>query len=63
MIKTYVVQPFFIPSASMENTLIVGDKVLVNKLVYHFRSIEPGDIIVLTATAPGTRRRPQHARP
>jgi signal peptidase I len=46
VIKTFVVQPFFIPSSSMENTLLIGDKVLVNKLVYHFRSIEPGDIIV-----------------
>jgi signal peptidase I len=46
LIKTYVVQPFFIPSSSMEDTLMIGDKVLVNKLVYHFRSIEPGDIIV-----------------
>jgi signal peptidase I len=46
VIKTFVVQPFFIPSSSMEDTLLVGDKVLVNKLVYHFRSIEPGDIIV-----------------
>jgi len=46
VIKTFVVQPFYIPSSSMENTLRVGDKVLVNKLVYHFRSIEPGDIIV-----------------
>jgi signal peptidase I len=46
VIKTFVVQPFFIPSSSMENTLLIGDKVLVNKLVYHFRSIQPGDIIV-----------------
>jgi signal peptidase I len=46
VIKTFVVQPFFIPSSSMEDTLMVGDKVLVNKLVYHFRSIQPGDIIV-----------------
>jgi signal peptidase I len=46
VIKTYVVQPFFIPSSSMEDTLMIGDKVLVNKLVYHFRNIEPGDIIV-----------------
>jgi signal peptidase I len=30
----------------MEDTLMIGDKVLVNKLIYHFRSIEPGDIIV-----------------
>jgi signal peptidase I len=46
VIKTFVVQPFYIPSSSMEDTLMIGDKVLVNKLVYHFRSIEPGDIIV-----------------
>ena len=46
VIKTFVVQPFFIPSSSMENTLLIGDKVLVNKIIYHFRSIEPGDIIV-----------------
>ena len=30
----------------MEDTLMIGDKVLVNKLVYHFRSIEPGDVVV-----------------
>jgi signal peptidase I len=46
IIKTFVAQAFFIPSSSMENTLNIGDKVLVNKLVYHFRSIQPGDIIV-----------------
>jgi signal peptidase I len=48
LIKSFVVQAFFIPSASMENTLLVGDKVLVNKLVYRFRSIEPGDIVVFS---------------
>ena len=46
VIKTYVVQAFYIPSSSMENTLDIGDKVLVNKLIYHFRSIERGDVIV-----------------
>jgi signal peptidase I len=46
VIKTYVVQAFFIPSSSMENTLDIGDKVLVNKLIYHFRSIDRGDIVV-----------------
>jgi signal peptidase I len=46
VIKTFVVQAFFIPSSSMENTLDIGDKVLVNKLVYHFRSIQSGDVIV-----------------
>ena len=46
VIKTYVIQAFFIPSSSMENTLDIGDKVLVNKLIYHFRPIDRGDIIV-----------------
>jgi signal peptidase I len=46
LIKTFVIQAFYIPTGSMENTLEVGDKILVNKLVYHFRSIQPGDIIV-----------------
>jgi signal peptidase I len=46
IIKTFVVQAFFIPSGSMEDTLHVNDRVLVNKLVYDFRSIKPGDVVV-----------------
>jgi signal peptidase I len=46
LVKTFVVQAFYIPSASMENTLLIGDKILVNKLTYDFRPIQPGDIIV-----------------
>jgi signal peptidase I len=46
LIKSFVVQAFFIPSSSMENTLEIGDKVLVNKLVYDFRPIHRGDVIV-----------------
>jgi signal peptidase I len=46
LIKSFVVQAFYIPSSSMENTLEIGDKVLVNKLVYDFRSIHRGDIVV-----------------
>lgn len=46
VIKTFVVQPFYIPSSSMENTLDIGDRVLVNKLVYDFRGIHRGDIVV-----------------
>jgi signal peptidase I len=48
LIKAFVVQAFYIPSSSMENTLLVGDKILVNKLAYHFRSIQRGDIIVFS---------------
>jgi signal peptidase I len=54
VIKTYVVQAFFIPSASMENTLEIGDKILVNKVVYHLRSIQPGDIIVFNGAGSWT---------
>lgn len=46
LIKTFVVQPFYIPSASMENTLLIGDKVLVNKIVYQIRPISRGDVVV-----------------
>ena len=46
LIKSFVVQAFFIPSSSMENTLEIGDKVLVNKLIYDFRSVHRGDIVV-----------------
>lgn len=46
LIKSFVVQAFFIPSSSMENTLKIGDKVLVNKLVYDVRPIHRGDIVV-----------------
>jgi signal peptidase I len=46
IIKTYAIQAFFIPSASMENTLDIGDRVLINKLVYDFRGIHRGDVIV-----------------
>jgi signal peptidase I len=46
LIKSFLVQAFYIPSSSMENTLDIGDKVLVNKLVYHLRPIERGDIVV-----------------
>jgi signal peptidase I len=46
IIKTYAIQAFFIPSASMENTLDIGDRVLINKVVYDFRGIHRGDIIV-----------------
>jgi len=46
LIKSFVVQAFFIPTGSMENTLNIGDRVLINKVVYHLRSINRGDIVV-----------------
>jgi signal peptidase I len=46
LIRTFLVQPFFIPSESMENTLRVGDRVLVDKLSYRFHDIHRGDVVV-----------------
>jgi signal peptidase I len=46
VIKTWLIQAFFIPSASMENTLKINDRVLVNKFVYHTRDIQRGDVVV-----------------
>ena len=50
VIKSFAIQAFFIPSASMENTLEIGDRVLINKIIYHLRPIHRGDIIVFDGT-------------
>lgn len=46
LIKTFLVQAFYIPSGSMERTLLVGDRVFVNKLGTHFGEIHRGDVVV-----------------
>jgi signal peptidase I len=48
LIKTFLVQAFFIPSASMENTLLVGDRVLVSKLTPGPFDLHRGDVIVFS---------------
>jgi len=52
LIKTFLVQAFFIPSESMQNTLNPGDRVLVNKVVYHLHQPRRGDIIVFSDPNP-----------
>ena len=46
LIKTFLMQAFYIPSGSMEDTLQVGDRVLVNKLAYKFSDVQRGDVVV-----------------
>ena len=54
VIKTFLFQAFYIPSASMEPTLNIHDRVLVNKLSYDFHDVHRGDIVVFKAP-PGER--------
>ena len=46
LIKHFFVQAFYIPSGSMEQTLHVGDRVLVNKVPYYYREPHRGEIVV-----------------
>ncbi len=46
LVKTFLVQIFYIPSGSMENTLLVGDRVAVNRLAYRLGEPQRGDVIV-----------------
>jgi signal peptidase I len=46
IIKTFLFQAFYIPSPSMEPTLKVGDRVLVNKLSYRLHDVRRTDIVV-----------------
>ncbi len=46
VIKTFLLQAFYIPSSSMVSTLNIGDRVLVNKLSYDLHDVHRGDIIV-----------------
>jgi signal peptidase I len=48
VIKTYAIQAFYIPSGSMQNTLAIGDRVLVDKLSFDFGKIHRGDIVVFS---------------
>jgi signal peptidase I len=46
LVRVFVLQTFYIPSESMEHTLNINDRVLVNKVVYDFRAPHRGEIVV-----------------
>jgi signal peptidase I len=48
LIKTFLVRTFYIPSASMNSTLVLGDRVLVNQLVPDPVALNRGDVVVFT---------------
>jgi signal peptidase I len=60
LIRTFLLQAFFIPSASMEQTLLEGDRVLVNKMVYNFRDPQRGEVVVFRGPDNWV---PEHAAP
>jgi len=46
VVKTWLVQAFYIPSGSMEDTLVLNDRVVVNKLVPDVVDVQRGDVVV-----------------
>jgi signal peptidase I len=50
LVKSFFIEAYRIPSGSMENTLRIGDRVLVNKLIYRIRGIDRGDVVVFSGT-------------
>ncbi|MFA6548888.1 MAG: signal peptidase I [Candidatus Margulisiibacteriota bacterium] len=52
IIRAFFLQVFWIPSSSMEPTLDIKDRIVVNKVLYHFRSPRRQEIIVFRQVAP-----------
>lgn len=50
VLKTYVVQNFYIPSGSMENTLRINDRIMVNKMASDEKDLNRGDVVVFKDT-------------
>lgn len=50
LIRIFIFEPFIVPTPSMEPTLMVGDKVIVNKLSYKIGSLSRGDIVAFHST-------------
>jgi signal peptidase I len=51
VVRTFLVQTFYIPSESMERTLLINDRVLVNKVVYDLRDPKRGEVVVFEPPA------------
>ena len=46
LIQAFLIKPYQIPSGSMEPTLDINQRILVNRFVYHFTDPKPGDVVV-----------------
>ena len=59
LIKTFLIQAFYIPSQSMEDTLQINDRVLVSKIPYYLHDPQRGDVIVFSEPDPA--KQPQRS--
>jgi len=50
LIQAAIAKPYEIPTGSMEPTIMTDDRVIANRVIYHFRDIERGDIVVFNPT-------------
>jgi signal peptidase I len=63
LIKTFLAQAFYIPSGSMQNTLAIGDRVMVNKLAPGPFDLDRGDIVVFVDPGGWLGELPPDSRP
>lgn len=49
-IRTLVAEARYIPSSSMEPTLEINDRLIIEKISYHFRTPQRGDVVVFSPT-------------
>ncbi len=53
VLRTWVVETFYVKGFSMENTLQNGERLLVNKLTWHFAPLHYGEIVIFQPPIPG----------
>ena len=63
LVKTFVVRSFYIPSGSMENTLLINDRIFVDELTPRFGAYDRGDIVVFRDPGGWLPPSPLPARP
>lgn len=62
LLRIFVLGVFEIPSHSMENTLLPGDYILVNKLAYRLKSVHRGDVVVFDRVSPDSSQHESYVK-
>jgi signal peptidase I len=53
IVQLWVVKPYRVPTASMESTVLIGDRVIAARFLYHLRDPQRGDIVVFHPNGTG----------